>query len=1033
MSEKRQIKLEMQVDNEDCDVVTKVTDTAVTDALGYTPMNSSDRGATNGVASLTSGKVPANELPSYVDDVIEGYYYNSNFYSDSAHTQLITGEAGKIYVDLSTNSSYRFTGTTYIEISQPITIDTQIDANSPNPVQNSVIKSALDGKVDKATGQLMVNVASTTTNSQVPILCVPSANPTTPYVTGVYKISELTFNSSKDELKTGMFKGGINTLVDHEAHSNINRWRKICEFSTNGHSNASGQCALSLTILVTDGKYTSIKKGDALLRIITHKEVSSGALTNIINNFTMDFSTGTVSNNVLSYKDPSSFKLTYTTNGTDITYKLWYYVDKSYLATNFVLLAADSAYDTKSIVSEVDLSMGTLSTDYMNDDGVAATGAVDCVLGVIANDIEGNAKTATHATSSTNVQQTYATVNKDRPLLLSDTGNTTTTTGINSITTYSNKFYANPSTGQLTAPQFNGTLNGKAKSLDGVRVYINSTHTEEGWQKIAEWTNASVSNFYNFAITILVSGGRASNVYGDNILKIFSYGNKTTSDVTNIINSLSSILSTRTTNASIFINASDFKMTYTKNGKDITYKLWLHRTSANSGKNETWAFSILNAIDTEKGTNFINDVSLLSNGTFSAGATGYMDDNGVAATESVACGLGTLGNATTGNAATATSSTQTRQTLTTSNNDRPLLVSSSTNKSDTTANITGTVQRTNNIYANASTGTLTATSFVGNLTGTASEATHATSADAATDATNATNAAKAIQTLTTSNNNRPLLLSSSTSVSDTTANINGTVQRTNKIYGNASTGTLTATTFSGPSTQTRQTLTTSNNNRPLLLSSSTDTSATTANINGTVQRTNNIYANASTGTLTATSFVGNLTGTADKVTHEDLSSSEFYQANMTFVDSSSGKSLYNSNVYISYTSPTTLRIKSTNVILASTSNITLGGTLKTGQTVLYTSTSTTTSFHVNGLYDKWSLIMIYLTGEWVSGTTLTHGFLVPLERLQSDNSLVDAFGTKAINFIYDVDSSTSYPGVRWFEKQASGAMSYSKVTVVGLY
>ena len=87
----------------------------------------------------------------------------------------------------------------------------------------------------------------------------------------------------------------------------------------------------------------------------------------------------------------------------------------------------------------------------------------------------------------------------------------------------------------MTAPQFNGTLNGKAKSLDGVRVYINSTHTEEGWQKIAEWTNASVSNFYNFAITILVSGGRASNVYGDNILKIFSYGNKTTSDVTNII------------------------------------------------------------------------------------------------------------------------------------------------------------------------------------------------------------------------------------------------------------------------------------------------------------------------------------------------------------------------------------------------------------------------------------------------------------------------------------------------------------------
>lgn len=52
--------------------------------------------------------IPSNLLPSYVDDVIEGYYDNGNLYSEIAHTNIIAGETGKIYVDLSTNNSYRW-------------------------------------------------------------------------------------------------------------------------------------------------------------------------------------------------------------------------------------------------------------------------------------------------------------------------------------------------------------------------------------------------------------------------------------------------------------------------------------------------------------------------------------------------------------------------------------------------------------------------------------------------------------------------------------------------------------------------------------------------------------------------------------------------------------------------------------------------------------------------------------------------------------------------------------------------------------
>lgn len=67
-------------------------------------------------ADLVNGKVPVAQLPSYVDDVIEGYYNEGIFYSDSTFETPIVGEAGKIYVDLLTNSSYRWSGSTYIQV-----------------------------------------------------------------------------------------------------------------------------------------------------------------------------------------------------------------------------------------------------------------------------------------------------------------------------------------------------------------------------------------------------------------------------------------------------------------------------------------------------------------------------------------------------------------------------------------------------------------------------------------------------------------------------------------------------------------------------------------------------------------------------------------------------------------------------------------------------------------------------------------------------------------------------------------------------
>ena len=75
---------------------------------------STEKGTANGVAELDeSGKVPASQLPSYVDDVLE-------YASITAFPA--TGETGKIYVSLSDNKTYRWSGSAYVEIASGVTL-----------------------------------------------------------------------------------------------------------------------------------------------------------------------------------------------------------------------------------------------------------------------------------------------------------------------------------------------------------------------------------------------------------------------------------------------------------------------------------------------------------------------------------------------------------------------------------------------------------------------------------------------------------------------------------------------------------------------------------------------------------------------------------------------------------------------------------------------------------------------------------------------------------------------------------------------
>lgn len=89
----------------------KAGDTTITNSLNAFI---STKGQPSGLAELDStGKVPAAQLPSYVDDVLE-------FSTKDQFPQ--TGETGKIYVAKDTNLTYRWTGTQYLEISQSLAL-----------------------------------------------------------------------------------------------------------------------------------------------------------------------------------------------------------------------------------------------------------------------------------------------------------------------------------------------------------------------------------------------------------------------------------------------------------------------------------------------------------------------------------------------------------------------------------------------------------------------------------------------------------------------------------------------------------------------------------------------------------------------------------------------------------------------------------------------------------------------------------------------------------------------------------------------
>lgn len=152
-------------------------------------LNTSLKGAVNGLAELdANGKVPSSQLPSYVDDVLE-YAKQANFPS--------TGETGKIYIDLATNKTYRWSGSAYVEISQSLALGTTSSTAYRGDYGNSAYTHAVTNKGSAFSSGLYkittnaeghVTNATAVSKADITALGIPGSDTNTTYTANTSKL-----------------------------------------------------------------------------------------------------------------------------------------------------------------------------------------------------------------------------------------------------------------------------------------------------------------------------------------------------------------------------------------------------------------------------------------------------------------------------------------------------------------------------------------------------------------------------------------------------------------------------------------------------------------------------------------------------------------------------------------------------------------------------------------------------------------------------------------------------------------------------
>ena len=354
-----------------------ITSTQVTTGLGFTPENSANKGVANGYASLdASAKVPAAQLPSYVDDVLE--------YANLAGFPA-TGETGKIYVTIDTNRTYRWTGTVYVEISaSPGSTDSVTEGTTNLYYTNTRARAAISMTVNGSSG-------GATYNSATGVINVPTYTITglggQPVSTNLTSLSGLTFASTSFVKMTaaGTFALDTNTYylasnpngytTNTGTVTSVSGTGTVSGLTLTGTVTTTGSLTLGGTLAVTASNFSSqtantfLAAPNGTAGVPTFRTIVAADIPTLNQNTTG--SAGSVTNSFIVRADSG------TTEGTDI------YTFNGSAAKNLNIVAGTNVTITKTA------GQWTIAAT-----GGGGSGTVTSVSVVSANGFAGTVATA---------------------------------------------------------------------------------------------------------------------------------------------------------------------------------------------------------------------------------------------------------------------------------------------------------------------------------------------------------------------------------------------------------------------------------------------------------------------------------------------------------------------------------------------------------------------------------------------------------------------------------------------------------------
>lgn len=215
------------------------------------------KGAASGVAELdANGKVPSSQLPAYVDDVLE-YTAKSSFPT--------TGETGKIYVDTTTNLTYRWSGSAYVEISPSLALGTTSSTAYRGDRGNTAYSHATDSsRLTTAQSSGLYKIATTAQGHIASVTAVAKSD-----------ITGLGIPGSDTNTHRPIQVNGTQVLGDNTTALNLKAGLNV------SLSNSSG----TVTIAATDTTYSAATQSANGLMSSTDKTkldgIATGATANI--------------------------------------------------------------------------------------------------------------------------------------------------------------------------------------------------------------------------------------------------------------------------------------------------------------------------------------------------------------------------------------------------------------------------------------------------------------------------------------------------------------------------------------------------------------------------------------------------------------------------------------------------------------------------------------------------------------------------------------------------------------------------------